>query len=413
MSRSDVVVLGAGIVGVSVALHLQARGRSVVLLDRKAPGEETSFGNAGIIERASVIPYTFPREIPDLFRYALNRSTDARYDPLFVPRVAPWLYQFWRASSPGRLKQIVKDLLPLIENCLSEHKALMAKAGIDALRRDRGWIEFFRRPRSFDKAVAEARALEAYKLRYAVLDPAALHALEPHLAQGLVGAVHWQDPATVTDPGKVVKAYADLFVRQGGILATGDARSLEADGDGWRVMTGSGPVEARDAVIALGPWANDLYRSLGYAIPMAVKRGYHMHYRPAGGAVANHTMLDVDGGYLMAPMERGLRLTTGVEFADRDAPPTPIQVDRAEAKAREIFPLGERVDPAPWMGRRPCLPDMKPVLGPAPRHKGLWFAFGHNHHGLTLGPVTGRLLAQMMTGETPFTDPAPYRADRF
>lgn len=413
MSRSDVVVLGAGIVGVSVALHLQARGRSVVLLDRKAPGEETSFGNAGIIERASVVPYTFPREIPDLFRYALNQSTDARYDPLFVPKVAPWLYQFWRASSPGRLKQIVKDLLPLIENCLSEHKALMAKAGIEPLRRDTGWIEFFRRPRSFDKAVAEAKALESYRLRYAVLDAAALHALEPHLAPGLVGAVHWQDPATVTDPSKVVKGYADLFLRQGGILATGDARSLEASGDGWRVTTDAGPVEARDAVIALGPWANDIYKSLGYSIPLAVKRGYHMHFTTAGGAVANHTMLDVDGGYLLAPMERGLRLTTGVEFADRDAPPTPIQVDRAEAKAREIFPLGERIDPTPWMGRRPCLPDMKPVLGPAPRHKGLWFAFGHNHHGLTLGPVTGRLLAQMMTGETPFTDPAPYRADRF
>lgn len=413
MSRSDVVVLGAGIVGVSVALHLQARGRSVVLLDRKAPGEETSFGNAGIIERASVVPYTFPRDIPDLVRYALNHSTDARYDPVFVPRVAPWLYQFWRASGPVPLQKVIRELLPLIENCLSEHKILMAQAGIDSLRRDKGWIEFFRRPKSFDKAVAEARALDSYGLKYEVLDPAKLHEREPHLAENLSGAVHWLDPATVTDPGNVVKGYASLFESRGGRLVTGDARTLAQSGDGWQVTGAKGRIEAREVVVALGPWANDVYKGLGYAVPMAVKRGYHMHFKPAGNAVANHTMLDVDGGYLLAPMDRGLRLTTGVEFADRDAPPTPIQVDRAERAAREVFPVGTRVDPEPWMGRRPCLPDMKPVIGPGPRHKGLWFAFGHNHHGLTLGPVTGRLLAEMMTGETPFTDPTPYRIDRF
>jgi D-amino-acid dehydrogenase len=112
-------------------------------------------------------------------------------------------------------------------------------------------------------------------------------------------------------------------------------------------------------------------------------------------------------------MARGVRLTTGAEFADRDAPPTPVQLGRVEPAARELFPLGERLDPEPWMGARPCTPDMMPVIGPAPNRKGLWFAFGHAHHGLTLGPATGRLLAEMMTGETPFTNPYPYRADRF
>jgi D-amino-acid dehydrogenase len=138
-----------------------------------------------------------------------------------------------------------------------------------------------------------------------------------------------------------------------------------------------------------------------------------MHYKPDGNAVLNHPVLDVDGGFVLAPMTKGIRLTTGAEFAARDAPPTPVQVDRTEPLARDIFPLGRRVDPEPWLGRRPCLPDMRPVLGPAPKHKGLWFSFGHNHHGFTLGPVTGRLMAEMMTGETPFTDARPYRADRF
>jgi D-amino-acid dehydrogenase len=112
-------------------------------------------------------------------------------------------------------------------------------------------------------------------------------------------------------------------------------------------------------------------------------------------------------------MARGIRLTTGAEFADRDAPKTPVQLERAEPHARGLFPLGARLDAEPWMGRRPATPDMMPIIGPAPRHPGLWFAFGHAHHGLTLGPVTGRLVADMLTGETPFVDPRPYRADRF
>ena len=138
-----------------------------------------------------------------------------------------------------------------------------------------------------------------------------------------------------------------------------------------------------------------------------------MHYRAAGNGVLNHAVLDVDGGYLVAPMAQGLRLTTGAEFAPRDAPPTPFQLNAVEPLARETFPLGARIDAEPWLGRRPCLPDLLPVIGPAPRHPGLWFDFGHQHHGFTLGPITGQLLAQMMTGEAPFADPAPFSVERF
>jgi D-amino-acid dehydrogenase len=156
-----------------------------------------------------------------------------------------------------------------------------------------------------------------------------------------------------------------------------------------------------------------VFRPLGYDIPLAVKRGYHMHYAVKGNARLGHPLHDGDGGYALVPMDRGIRLTTGVEFADRDAPPTPVQLERTEPFAARLFPLGKRLDEKPWMGRRPCLPDMVPVIGRGSRHQGLWFAFGHAHHGFTLGPVTGRLLAEMMTGETPFTDPSRYAAERF
>jgi D-lysine oxidase len=181
----------------------------------------------------------------------------------------------------------------------------------------------------------------------------------------------------------------------------------------WSVATNEGPIEAPLAVLAMGPWSDDAFRRLGYRFPFGVKRGYHMHFKALGNATLSRPVIDAENGYVLTPMARGIRLTTGAEFALRDAPATPVQLDRAEPLAREIFPLGERVDAEPWLGRRPCLPDMLPIVGPAPGHEGLWFDFGHHHLGLTLGPVTGRLLAEMMTGEAPFTDPAPYRAERF
>ena len=411
--RADVAVLGAGIVGVSVALHLQARGRSVALIDRRAPGEETSHGNAGLIERSSIVPYPFPRDLLRVLRYGLNRSADGRYHWSHLPRIAPWLFGYWRHSAPERLAQATRDMLPLIERSLDEHEALMAQAGIAPALRRTGWIKAFRNRKSFDGAREELAALEPYGVLVDPLDGDALRAREPHLSERLIGGLHWRDPATVADPGAVVKAYAELLVRRGGRVLAGDARMLAREGEGWSLRAEAGPLAAREIVVALGPWSDAVFRPLGYRVPLAVKRGYHMHYAGLGNAALNRPVLDADAGVLLAPMALGIRLTTGVELAPRDAPPTPVQLDRAEPRAREIFPLGGRLDPEPWMGSRPCLPDMRPMIGPAPRHRGLWFAFGHNHHGFTLGPVTGRLLAEMMAGETPFTDPRPYRADRF
>jgi D-amino-acid dehydrogenase len=204
-----------------------------------------------------------------------------------------------------------------------------------------------------------------------------------------------------------------LFVQRGGVLLKGDARSLRQQDEGWRVDSEHGVVASRQVVVALGPQSADVFSRFGYRIPLAIKRGYHMHYASQPGAALEHSVIDAQAGYVLAPMARGIRLTTGVEFAASDAPANEIQLRRCEAIARRLYPLGERLDAEPWLGRRPCLPDMRPVIGEAPRHPGLWFNFGHAHHGLTLGPVSGRLLADMMTGNPTFTDPAPYSPARF
>ena len=412
--KADVLVLGAGMVGVAAALHLQKRGRDVILLDRHdRAGEETSYGNAGLIECASVFPYMFPREFAQILRYALNRAPQVRYSVSDLPAFLPWLSRYFLASSPQRALRSAMAELPLIRRSLIEHEALIAEAGVPELLRRSGWIKLFRREATLAGAVREMERARAYGVNGEVLDAEAIAAREPNLTGEFAGALYWPTPGFVPDPGGLAKAYAELFQRRGGRFLTGDARTLEQDDGRWRVKGEDGAVRAREAVVALGPWSDLVFGPLGYSIPLAVKRGYHLHLAPRGNAVLNHPVLDSDLGYLLAPMHRGIRLTTGVEFARRDAPPTPIQLQRALPLAHALFPLGEPVDARPWMGGRPCLPDMIPVIGRAPRHPGLWFDFGHQHHGLTLGPVTGRLLAEMMTGEAPFTDPAPYAVERF
>ena len=414
MARYDSVVLGAGIVGICTALHLQKRGRATALVDRRGAAEETSFGNAGLIQREGVYPYGFPHDFGALVRYGLNRTIDAHYHPSALLRLAPFLWHYWQHSRPARHAEAARRYARLIEHCVTEHEVLIAESGAQELVQRVGWFKIFRTERERDLRFAEAeRWKHEFGINHRQLDARMLQEEEPHLAPVLAGALHWTDPISVQDPQGLALAYLRRFERLGGEFVQANAATLEARGECWRLRTARGPLEAGAAVIALGPWADVLTRALGYDLPLAVKRGYHMHYRAAGEAKLHHPVLDVERGYFMGPMRRGIRLTTGAEFALRDAIRTPVQLGRAEPIARDLFPLAERLDTEPWMGARPCTPDMLPVIGPAPKHRNLWFAFGHAHHGLTLGAVTGRLVAEMVAGETPLVDPAPFSAARF
>ncbi len=409
--KFDTVVLGAGIVGVCVAVHLQKRGRQVALVDRKLPGNETSFGNAGLIQREGVYPYAFPRGLGSLLRYARNRSPDVRYHADAMLQAAPFLWQYWRNSHPARHAAIAKSYSTLIEHCVSEHRALAADAGASALLRPSGWIKVFRSEAVRD---AETRLAEQWHREYGVdfesLDAARLQQMEPDLDTTLLGGLRYTASDSVSDPHALVTAYARHFESLGGRFLIGDASSLR---DGWEVDTNDGTIAASSAVVALGPWSDRVSSRLGYRLPLGVKRGYHMHYAPRADARLNHPVLDAEKGYLLAPMAKGIRLTTGAEIARCDAPRTPTQLAAVEPVARTLFPLDKRLDDEAWMGRRPCTPDMMPIIGPARKHKDLWFAFGHAHHGLTLGPVTGRLIAEMMTGEDTLVDTRPFRVERF
>ncbi|KEQ09362.1 NAD(P)/FAD-dependent oxidoreductase [Pseudorhizobium pelagicum] len=411
---ADAIVLGAGIVGVSTALHLARRGKSVVLVDRRGAGEETSYGNAGLIQREGVVPYGFPQQFGQILRYALNNRIDAHYHWRAIPMVSSFLAKYWWNSNLSRHQLIARAYAPLIEHSIDTHNELIEEAGAEDLIVKQGWTEVFRTSAKRDGELREAGRLNReYGVAFKELSPADIAAQEPSLSTDFVGGLKWEDPWSVRDPHALTMAYLRLFEKLGGRFLNGDAKSLSQTATGWRMVAGDGVVEAKDVVVALGPWSDTVTKPLGYRFLVGVKRGYHMHYGTEGNAKLNGWTMDAERGYFLAPMNQGIRLTTGAEFALRDAPKTPVQLDRAEAVARGIFPLGERLDEEPWMGARPCTPDMMPVIGKAPRHSGLWFAFGHAHHGLTLGPATGRAIAEAITGETPFIDISAYRPERF
>ncbi len=412
-TAKDVIVLGAGFVGVGAALHLQQRGRSVAIVDRGAVAGETSLGNAGIVQAEAVFPYTFPRAPRAMLTAALNRDPRAQIRYASLPAIAPFLWRYFLASSPAARLRTATAMRGLVELALAEHRGFAAPAHSGPLLREGGWIKAFRTPRGRDAAIADAEEVRPFGVPFEVLGREQVLALEPHLGEVVSGGVHFTEPMTTPDPEALAQSYAALFCARGGAVLKGDARSLQSSGEGWTVATEAGPLSAREVVVALGPWSDALARNFGYRLPFGVKRGYHMHYAPRGNAGLSRPVLDFERGYLVTPMARGLRLTTGAEFARADDPPSNAHLDRLEPFARELYPIAERRDAAPWLGRRPCLPDMMPIIGPAPRHKGLWFDFGHQHLGLTLGPVSGRLLSEMMTGETPFMNPAPFRAERF
>jgi D-amino-acid dehydrogenase len=343
--RTDLVVLGAGIVGISVAVHLQKRGRSVALVDRRGAAEETSFGNAGLIQREGVYPYGFPHDFGALLRYGLNRTIDASYHPSALPKLAPFLWKYWHYSRPARHEEVARRYSKLIEHCVAEHDALAAESGATAFLRRTGWMKVFRTARERDRRFAEAERWRGeFGIESRLLSSSELQQIEPHVAPVLAGAIHWTQPVAVVDPHGLALAYLEYFRKLGGVFLQGNAASLREESNEWALATSRERIVARQAVIALGPWADVLTRALGYDLPLAVKRGYHMHYRAAGDAQLNHPMLDAERGYFLAPMRRGIRLTTGAEFALRDAIRTPVQLGRAEPIARELFPLEERLD---------------------------------------------------------------------
>ncbi|MGE8655765.1 MAG: NAD(P)/FAD-dependent oxidoreductase [Achromobacter sp.] len=412
----QVIVLGAGIVGVCCALELQRRGLDVTLVDRQPPGRETSAGNAGVLARSSLMPFNHPglwRQLPRLLR---NDTVQLRYRASYLARNLGWAAGFLARARPSVFHQTTAALDGLIRLSAAEHLRLLELAGARHRLRDNGWIFLFRSEQAWQGAALARAAYARHDVPTETLTPADLARLEPALAPIFARALWIQGSYSVDDPGAVTTAYADLFLRAGGVLRQLRATAIRRDGDrGWIVQgdAGSATLAAPALVVALGPWSKELLKTTGIDLPLAFERGYHMHYGAADGPALSRPVYDTGGGYVLSPMARGLRLTTGVELDDCDAPPRPVQLELAEARAREAVDLGPRLDPQAWLGRRPTLPDSRPMIGQAPRHPGLWLALGHQHIGFSTAPGTARILAELMCEDGDPARHAAFRPGRF
>ncbi len=398
---ADVLVLGAGMVGTSTALAFQAQGHSVALVDRKAPGQETSYGNAGVIQAEAAEPYALPRDLGTLFKYAIGQSNDVTWNLPGALSMAPALWTYFRNSAPKRHAAISQIYAQLTARATDDHAPLIQAAGAQNLISQEGMALLFRDANSFDAAAKQAEAAcQRYGVTFRALDGTAYQAEEPALRIAPAGAIHWQQSWNCSDPGGLTAAYASLFQRQGGDVLVGDAETLAQRRAGWCMQTESGEIGANTVVIALGPWSPKVLRRFGYRIPMIYKRGYHGHYQSPVGL--RRPFLDVDNGIVATSMKQGLRLLTGAQLVPQNAPADSRQLDRGREGISDFLEIGPRIEEPQWFGTRPCLPDMLPMVGAVAGHAGLWVNFGHGHQGFTLGPTTARLLADAHARGTDF-----------
>lgn len=406
----DVIVIGAGAVGVSTAIHLQRKGKRVLLVDKKGAGQGTSYGNAGVVDSTYVLPYGPPplSEIPGMM---MGQSTDALINVPYALNNLPWILDFYCKSTQENKFRNAEKLRPIIENAVGEHKNLIKGTKAEKYFLNTGRIKIYRSEAAFQNASRERELFEYFNVPYEVLAKEQVIKRQPYLKPNFYNGVLTSSSCRYTSPGGALAILTENFSSNGGELLINEVANIQKQNDRWKISAGNTEYSSTDVVICTGPWTNEVLKPLGYRFPLLMKRGYHQHFH--AHEKLTYSIVDCKYGYLMTSMEEGVRITTGAEITNRTAKPNPVQIKLILPKANELFELGEPAEPKAWVGSRPCFTDSLPVIDRAEKHEGLWFNFGHGHVGLTTGPASGRLMAEMICGEKTFCDPAPYSATRF
>lgn len=414
MNRANsVTVLGAGIVGVACAVHLLRDGHRVTMIDRLAPGDGCSFGNAGVFASYGVLPVSHPGLLRSVPRMLFDRDGPLAIRVSYWLALFPWLVRFLRAGRMDRMRASASALALLVGDSLEQHRDLARGAGLDHLMRAAPYVH------AYADEVHLAKDLEAWSWRrpfgveYRVVHGARLRELEPCLSEALACAVVVDDCGHATDPSRLVKGLAEHARREGATLLEREVLDLRPRAAGGAVLvTDEGEIETDTLVIASGAWSGNLAARCGEPVPLEAERGYHVMLQ-APGVAPRAIVGSARGKFIATPMDGGLRLAGTSEFAGLDAPPDYRRAEILRRQARELFPDVQVGDDSPWMGPRPTLPDSLPVIGPSRKHAGIFYAFGHQHVGLTAAPRTGRLVADMVAGRTPNIDVDAFRIDRF
>ena len=409
----SVIVVGAGIVGVATAIWLQRAGHTVTLIDRDGPAAGTSYGNAGILASSSVVPVTVPGLIGNIPKYLFNPDSPMFMRWRYLPKLLPWLIRYLRQANADDVAHIAKAMTPILFDSAEQHLALANGTGAEKYITTGTYIYGYQ-----DKAAYEADSV-AWNLRKAngfnweELDAAAFDAIEP-VFEGHIGyGIKLSDHGYISDPGNYVKALADHFIQQGGTFLQAELVDVETvNSQLVSVITNTQTIHCDEMVLATGVWSGPLAKKLGVHMPIEAERGYHIELVNPN-KTPNHPVMIASGKFVATPMDGRLRCAGIVEFGGLDAPPSRKPFELLKTQIHALIPglKYDRIDE--WMGARPAPIDSIPSIGPFATIKGAHAAFGHQHVGLTGGPKTGRIVADIISGRKPNLDLEPYRVSRF
>jgi D-amino-acid dehydrogenase len=409
----SVIVVGAGIVGTCCAVYLKRAGFAVTLIERDAPGEACSFGNAGSIGLTSFAPQSLPslwRKIPAMM---IDRKSALQVRPGQFPRSFPWFMRFLMAGRPRRVAKIIAARKALLNNAMGAFDPILAEAGAQGLIETHGKMFVYESERSYEGGAFDRQVRRDGGARIEELSGDEAREHEPALGPRVHRAVFLPDLGHCPNPLRLTQELVEHFVQGGGTLLKETVLTIEdATGAAPRVITETGRHEADLVVLAAGIWSRALAAQLGVKVPLESQRGYHMML-PESGVSLRYPVISVDRNALITPMELGIRVSGIAEHAGITAPPNYALADLVVEHARAVMPGLVADGGEPWSGHRPSTPDSLPVIGPAPGNGSVLLAYGHGHTGLTMGAITGRLISELAAGQTPGLDLTPYRADRF
>lgn len=409
----EVTVVGAGIIGIVTAVHLQREGHRVTVVDRDDPGNGASFGNAGSIAPSSILPMAMPgvlRNLPNWLRDPLGPLTISWR---LLPRLLPWFLHFRRACDPARARRAASALRALNAAAVEAYAELLAAAGAPELLRREGMLHVYRSEGGF--------AASAFGRQLRMDNGCAVEVADSHrireLAPGLSPAYRWgfylPDNAHVRNPARVVEVLARHFADNGGRIERAHVKGFTMDANGpVALQTDAGAVPVGHVVLAAGHASGALASKAGTRVPLAPERGYHIEI-PQARPLQHCPVTDGEARCVATPMEGGLRIAGTSEFNAAQAPPDWARAEALARNAAAMFPGLQTAGHGRWMGVRPSTPDSAPVIGRSPVYRRLYFAFGHGHWGLMAAPATARILADLVAGRTPAIDIAPFRPDRF
>ena len=406
--RKRIAVIGAGAVGLSSALHLLRAGHAVEVFDPREPGEGASLGNAGVVAVSEVLPLGRPAILRQLPRMLSDPIGPLVIRWPYLPRIAPWLLRLALASRPAEVERIAQALASLLGLAAEAWRDIARGSGAEWRLGNNGWVKVYATAADLARAMPDIEHQRALGVRMDVLSRDELRQLEPALAPVFAGATFCPDVCNVDMPLRMMQALAALAVQRGAVIHKRAVQRLEPDGAAAALVDEGGRRLGFDRiVVAAGAWSRRLVRSLGADVPLDTERGYHVML-PTPEHRLRHPVSVASPGYSLVQMEEGVRLTTGVEFAGLTAAADFRRIRRMAEHAAGTLPGLEPRPLSEWLGFRPSMPRSLPVIGPLRTRPAVLLAFGHGHLGLTLGPITGRLVAAAVDGRTPPLDMTPF-----